>query len=64
MKISSVSMLLLAATLLIATRCQQKTCQNPNYIIPYDPIDDAFDAGIDFIRGKDQLTALIQNPNQ
>lgn len=64
MKISLPSLLLLATTLLVAARCQLQNCQNPNYIIPYDPIDTAFDAGIDFIRGKDQLTALIQNPNQ
>lgn len=64
MKISLPIALLLAASLLVAVRCQTQTCQNPNYIIPYAPVDSAFDAGINSIRGKDQLITLIQNPNQ
>lgn len=41
------------------SRCQIQNCQNPQYIIPYDPIDSAFDVSIDSIRGKNEIITLI-----
>lgn len=65
MKISrKISLLFFVICLFSVVRSQSQKCQNPNYIIPYDPIDDAFDATINTIRGQDQLVNLIQNPNE
>ena len=59
----SVCLIIVAVCLLQVSRSQVQNCQNPQYIIPYDPIDSAFDTGFDTIRGKDQMITLIENPN-
>ena len=58
----SVALVFIILCLLQASRSQVQKCQDPQYIIPYDPLDTAFDTGFDTIRGKDQLIVLIQNP--
>lgn len=44
-------------------RSQIQNCYTQDYIIPYDALDDAFDSGIDAIRGQETLALLIENPN-
>lgn len=60
---SNIVIICLFACLLSPVRPQVQSCDNPQYIIPFQPLDTAFDQGIDAVRGKDQLTTLIQNPN-
>ncbi len=38
--------------LLTLARSQIQNCQTQDFIIPYDALDDAFDSGIDAIRGQ------------
>lgn len=60
--LSSRLSLLLVLCLVSLASAQTQTCQSQQYIIPYDPIDNGFDVGINAIRGKDQLVQMIQNP--
>lgn len=58
-RLNCTALIFILLCLLQASRSQVQKCQNPQYIIPYDPLDTAFDQGFEAIRGKDQLITLI-----
>ena len=49
----------LASTL---SRCLVQNCDTTNYIIPFQDLDRAFDAGINAVRSRDNLVTLIEQP--
>lgn len=62
-KSKTITTLLSCLLLLTLARSQVQNCQSQDFIIPYDALDDAFDSGIDAIRGQQTLVLLIQDPN-
>lgn len=42
-RLNCTALIFILLCLLQASRSQVQKCQNPQYIIPYDPLDTAFD---------------------
>lgn len=45
-------LILIIFSLFLMAVCQTEECSEPNYIIPFEPLDDAFDTGIDAVRSQ------------